>query len=176
MTVRKKYISPLGHNSFDSQTGYNRCYGTALFCMACKGGHREALDFYPHCFNGGHIFTWVLPLLFPGAVLTPVSIVAGIGTAIAVGMIPEFVQFYRFKEIVIIWWARTTLLHGEHYTDPFDKASRVRHRRSQHYLHAHIPPGMLLVLISNLAVYWCNESAKTQDWLQCDRRCRQPHY
>ena len=29
----------------------------------------------------------------------------GLGTSIAVGMIPEFAQFMRFKVIVIIWLA-----------------------------------------------------------------------
>ncbi|OCH87970.1 hypothetical protein OBBRIDRAFT_759000 [Obba rivulosa] len=61
-------------------------------------------------------FAWRVKVLtgsIPAVVLIVIcslfQFFGGLGTAIAVGMIPEFVQFQRFKAIVIVWLAFSSI-------------------------------------------------------------------
>ena len=86
-------------------SGYNRIMCPTVLCMAREGRDQQHLGshiYYCLCY---HWHAWAILAADVGLVIDVLtSTVAGIGTSIAVGMIPIFTEAVRFKAIVIIWW------------------------------------------------------------------------
>ena len=95
---------------YPSPAGYNCLYCPVLLRLASKGCHQQPLGGRPHYDYCHHQHAWVIFTVDFGPVVNIILTVASIGTSIAVVRVPIFIEFAKFKVIVVTWYVPLSIL------------------------------------------------------------------